>query len=84
MKNQKIIITLPETLVTKIDEMSKARDIPRNRLIRRMLSEKVREENRRHLKEAYDTVFAGESIRREQLEMSRWLAQGDNQEGQEW
>lgn len=84
MKTQEIAISLPQTLVAAIDEMSRKQGLPRNRLIVRMLSEKVREENQRRLKEAYDTAFSDESFGREQLEMSHWLAQGDNDEGQEW
>jgi hypothetical protein len=84
MKNQRIVIDLPQTLMTEIDEMSGEQGIPRSRLIAKMLSEKVRKKKHRRLKEAYDTVFDDEPVGREQLEMSHWLAQVGNEEGQEW
>ncbi|MFP4033556.1 MAG: hypothetical protein ACLFRG_13530 [Desulfococcaceae bacterium] len=84
MNTQKVAITIPQQLVMEIDLMSREQGLSRSRLISRMLAEKVREENGKRLKEAYDRVFSDESICREQLETSRWLEEGDSEEGQEW
>jgi hypothetical protein len=84
VNTQKVAITIPRNLVATIDTMSREQGLSRSRFIARLLSEKVQEEREKILKEAYDRVFSDESICREQLETSRWLEEGNSEEGQEW
>ena len=84
MNTQKVAITIPRNLVSMIDAMSRKQGLSRSRLIARMLSEKVEEEKKQYLKEAYDLIFSDESICEEQLKTSKWLEHGDVEEGQEW
>ena len=84
MKTRKIAVVLPQNLLATIDAMCRKQGLSRSRLISKILSEKVREENKRDLKEAYDAVFSNESIRREQLETSNWLESGGIEDGQDW
>ncbi|GBC61394.1 hypothetical protein DENIS_2354 [Desulfonema ishimotonii] len=84
MNTQKVAITIPKHLVMTIDTMSRQQGISRSRLISRMLEEKVAEEKKRLLKDAYDTVFSDESLCKEQLETVRWFEGADEGEGQEW
>jgi hypothetical protein len=38
----------------------------------------------RHIKDAYDQAFSDESIRKEQLNCTRWFEGLGTEEGQEW
>ncbi|OGR07603.1 MAG: hypothetical protein A2511_13510 [Deltaproteobacteria bacterium RIFOXYD12_FULL_50_9] len=84
MNTIKVAISMPSNLVSTIDVLSKKHRISRSKYISSLLEEKVKEEKTIELKEAYDRVFADESIQKEQLETLRFLQGADSSEGQEW
>lgn len=75
---------MPKELVAIIDDISKKRGISRSRCISSILYEKIVEEKKKMLKEAYDTVFSDESIQIEQRDASMWFERTGNDGGQEW
>jgi len=84
MNAQKIAITIPTDLVVWIDNVSKRSGISRSGFIAEVLLEKISEQKKQELKEAYDSVFSYESICKEQLRTAAWLENCGNDEGQEW
>jgi metal-responsive CopG/Arc/MetJ family transcriptional regulator len=87
MNTQKVAITIPRDLVSIIDEITKQLGISRSKYISTVLLEKIQQEKDRSLKEAYDTIFSDESIRREQLDTVKWFEASENSqnnEGVEW
>ena len=84
MNAQKIAITIPTDLVVWIDNVSKRSGISRSGFIAEVLLEKISEQKKQELKEAYDSVFSDESICKEQLRTAAWLENCGNDEGQEW
>lgn len=84
MNTQKIAITMPKNLVKIIDDISKMKGISRSKFISKVLSERIRDENRKNLKNAYDEIFSDTAICEEQLETAKWFAKMDIHEGQEW
>jgi len=84
MNTQKVAISMPPELVATIDVLSRKRGISRSKYISSVLQEKIQQEKRQALKEAYDRVFSDESIRKEQVETLRFFEGAGNGEGQEW
>ena len=84
MHTQKIAITIPRHIVATIDEMSKQKGLSRSRLISIIIKEKIVEEKKKQVKEAYDRVFSDESICQEQLDWTRLQEETAAEEWQEW
>jgi len=84
MNAQRIAITIPTDIVVWIDNVSKRSGMSRSGFIAKMLIEKISEQKKHEIKQAYDSVFSDESVCREQLETSVWLENCGNDEGQEW
>jgi len=68
MNAQKIAITIPTDLVVWIDNVSKRSGISRSGFIAEVLLEKISEQKKQELKEAYDSVFSDESVCRNRSE----------------
>ncbi len=83
MNTQKVAITIPADLVTLIDDISQKRGMSRSKYISIVLREKILDEKKRQLKEAYDRVFSDESICENQLEMASWFEGTGSRTGQE-
>ena len=84
MNTKKVAITVPKKLIATIDEISRLKGISRSKFISEVLSEKVRDEMDRQLRDAYDRVFSDDSIRKEQLDTAEWFEGSGNNEGQGW
>lgn len=84
MNTQKVAITVPKDIITKVDEISKKQGLSRSKFIAIVLREKIMNENDRKVKEAYDRIFADDSIRKEQLDTAEWFEGTGNYEGQGW
>ncbi len=84
MHTEKIAITIPSDLVSVIDEIRGKRGISRSKFITHILKEKIKDEQAREIREAYDKVFSDESVIKEQLETSSWFEGSGKDEGQEW
>ena len=84
MHTQKIAITMPRDLVATINEISKQKGLSRSKLISMILKEKIIEEKKKQVRDAYDRVFSDESIQQEQLNWTRWFEETGSEEGQEW
>lgn len=84
MNTQKVAITIPEDLIKEIDLISKTKGLSRSRYIASALGDKVADEKRELLKQAYDRVFLDEDIQKEQLETAKWLEGAGSEGGQEW
>ncbi len=84
MKTRKIAISLPTDLVSMIDEFSTEKGVSRSGFISSVLREKIEEERKRKIREAYDEVFSDGDICKEQLETAKWFEGTDLDEGQEW
>ena len=84
MNTQKVAITMPKELVKIIDDISKKNRISRSKFISTVLYERVVDENKKKLKNAYDRVFSDSSICKEQLDTAKWFSNLDVGEGQEW
>ena len=84
MNTQKVAITIPADLVSTIDQISKQCGISRSKYISTVLREKMTNEKERQLKEAFNSIFSDETIRKEQLETSLWFDGTGSKEGQEW
>jgi len=84
VNTQKIAITIPSDLLTSIDKISKKKGFSRSRFISEVLREKIRNENKKEIKEAYDRVFSDEATRDEQLQTALWFEAAGSGEGQEW
>jgi len=48
------------------------------------INEKISEEKKRILKDAYDSVFSDESVCKEQLDTAVWFEGSGNKEGEKW
>ncbi|MDM8552469.1 hypothetical protein QUF72_20450 [Desulfobacterales bacterium HSG2] len=81
MNTQKIAITIPGELIISIDKFSREQGISGSKYVSRILQEKISEEERRGIKNAYDTVFSDESVCREQLETAAWFDNMEDKEG---
>ena len=84
MNTQKVAITIPMNLVNIIDTISKQRGLSRSKFISIVLEERIAEEKKRSIKEAYDRIFSDESVCNEQLQTAVWFEGSENTEGQEW
>jgi hypothetical protein len=84
MSTQKVAITMPEDLIKDIDAISKTKGLSRSRYIASALVEKVADEKKGFLKEAYDRVFSDEKVRRDQIDAARWFVRVGSEGGQEW
>ncbi len=84
MNTQKVAITIPKNLILLIDQVSKERGLTRSRYITSVLSEKIVEERKQLLKDAYNKVFSDETIQKEQLDTARWFEGAGSEGGQEW
>ena len=84
MHTQKVAISIPKELVTMIDDISKRKGLSRSKFISTLLREKLTSERNRLVKDAYDRVFSDQSVRKEQLDCSRWFEGLGNEAGQEW
>jgi hypothetical protein len=84
MNTKKVAITMPKNLVAMVDTIRKDQGLSRSRFISKVVEEKISDERDRHLKEAFDRVFSDDSIRKEQLDTSRWFQASESEEGQEW
>ena len=77
-------ITVPKDLITVVDEISRQRGISRSKFISIVLRERINNEKDKQLKDAYNKVFAEDSIKKEQLETAEWFDGAGNKEGQGW
>jgi metal-responsive CopG/Arc/MetJ family transcriptional regulator len=84
MTTQKVAITIPEEIIKDIDLISKEKGLSRSRYIALVLGQRVADEKRRLLREAYDRVFSDEEIRKEQVDTARWFEGVGSEAGQEW
>jgi hypothetical protein len=84
LNTQKVAITVPRNIIIMIDKISKTKGISRSKLISSMLEQKLSEEKFAYLKNAYDSVFDDDSIKKEQLSTATWLDNKGNEGGQEW
>lgn len=84
MNTQKVAITIPKGLITLIDAISKQQGISRSKYISLVLGEKIMQEQHNNLQKAYDLIFSDDSIKKEQLETSKWFDAFENKEGTEW
>lgn len=84
MNTQKVAITVPKELIAIIDEISRLKGISRSKFISTILSEKIRDEQDRQIREAYDRVFSDDAIRKEQIDTADYLESSANDEGQRW
>jgi len=84
MNTQKIAITVPNSLISMVDEISQRKGVSRSKFISGVLREKVLDEKDRLLKEAYDRIFSDDLVRKEQIDTAEWFAGADTNEGQEW
>jgi len=84
MNTQKIAITIPKELIISVDKFSKYQGISRSKYISRILHEKISEEKKSRIKNAYNAVFSDESVCKEQLETAAWFDNAGDREGQEW
>jgi len=84
MNTQKVAISMPEDLIKDIDLIIKNKGLSRSRYIASALSEKVADEKRELLKQAYDRVFSDEEIQKEQRDSSEWFEGAGSEGGQEW
>ena len=84
MNTQKVAITVPKDLIVLVDEISREKGISRSKFISKTLREKVLTEKDRQLREAYDSVFSDDSIRKEQIDTSESFEGTGNNEGQGW
>ena len=84
MNTRKVAITVPKDLIVIIDEISRLKGISRSKFISSVLSEKVRDEKDRQLREAYDRVFSDDAIRKEQIDSVEYSEGSGNDEGQRW
>ena len=84
MNTQKVAITVPKDLIAIIDEISRLKGISRSKFISEVLSEKIRDEKDRQLREAYDRVFSDDAIRKEQIDTAEHSEGSGKDEGQRW
>jgi len=84
MRTEKVAITIPSDLVAAIDDIRSRRGISRSRFITLMLRQKVKDEQAREIREAYDRVFSDESMAKEQVDAAAWFESSGRNEGQEW
>lgn len=84
MNTQKVAITMPKDLIAAVDTISRERGISRSKFISLTIEEKIANERDKNLREAYDRVFADDSVRKEQLDTTNWFQQAGSKEGQEW
>ncbi len=84
MDTQKVAITMPENLVKKIDILRKSKGLSRSRYINLTLAEKIEENKKQNIKEAYDRIFSDEEIKKEQLETAKFFGMLGSDRGQEW
>jgi len=62
----RISISIPESLVRRIDRRAHTAGVNRSRLIARGLEAVLRAEERKRISETFDAVFADPGLRREQ------------------
>ncbi len=84
MNTKKVAITVPKDLIGIIDEISRQKGISRSKFISEVLSEKIRDEKDRQLREAYDRVFSDDAIRKEQIDTAEYDKGSGNDEGKRW
>jgi len=84
MNTQKVAITVPKDLIVMVDKISRLKGISRSKFISELLREKVRNEEERQLREAYNRVFSDDLIQKEQLDTAEWFEGSGNNEGQGW
>ncbi len=84
MNTRKVAITIPNNLIVFINKVSKEKGLTRSRYITNILKDRMIQEKKQILKEAYNTVFSDETIQKEQLDTSKWFEGTDNESGQEW
>ena len=84
MNTQKVAITVPKDLIVMVDKISRLKVISRSKFISELLREKVRNEEERQLREAYNRVFSDDLIQKEQLDTAEWFEGSGNNEGQGW
>ena len=75
MNTQKVAITIPTEILTRIDELSRRLGFSRSRYISMLLQEKLSEVMETQLKEAYDRVFSDDAVRQEQITAAGWSDQ---------
>jgi metal-responsive CopG/Arc/MetJ family transcriptional regulator len=84
MNTKKVAITVPKDLIIIVDEISRLKGVSRSNYISMVLRDKVRDEKKQKLKDAYNRVFSDDSIRKEQLDTCKWFEQSGKNKGQEW
>jgi len=84
MTTQKVAISMPEDLVKDIDLITKTKGVSRSRYVASALGEKVADEKRELLKQAYDRVFSDEKIQKEQMDSAKRFESVGSKGGQEW
>jgi len=81
---KKVAITIPDVLIKRIDTLSKKKGLSRSRYITLAVAEKVDDENKRFITEAYDMVFSDKKIQKKQLETAKCFDGIGSEGGQEW
>jgi len=84
MTTQKVAISIPKDLIKDIDLIIKNKGLSRSRYIASALSEKVADEKKELLKQAYDRVFSDEKMQKEQRDTAKLFKDAGREEGQEW
>ncbi len=84
MLTKKITITIPKDLVATVNEISKQKQLSRSKFIAAVLKEKVIEEKKKQVQDAYNRVFSDEAIQKEQINWTHGLEAAGTEEGQEW
>ena len=79
-----VLSTISSLQAKKRDDISKINGISRSKFISTVLYEKVLAENKKKVRNAYDTIFSDSAICKEQLDTAKWFANTDVDEGQEW
>jgi metal-responsive CopG/Arc/MetJ family transcriptional regulator len=84
MRTEKVAITIPSDLIAAIDDIRSRRGVSRSKFITLLLRQKIKDEQAREIREAYDRVFSDESVAREQVDTAAWFERSGRDEGQEW
>jgi metal-responsive CopG/Arc/MetJ family transcriptional regulator len=75
MTTQKVAITIPMDILSKIDTISRKLGLSRSKYISMLLNEKLSEVIEIQLKESYDRVFSDDAVKQEQVEPTEWSSE---------
>ena len=72
MNTQKVAITIPIDILSKVDDISGKLGFSRSKYISILLKEKLSEVIENQVKESYDRVFSDDAVKKEQVEPTEW------------